>query len=202
MSIPRRNKTREMAVGCVLVVVIGLCVVSYRVISNSRYKVVGKVDPKSGYRIEYTVSSRYSEKIRSSEDEAAVVETIWFERKPLPQPEQWLLAHVLHRPPSNENLYYQKFDARVPIHGQGYPDWQYADNTSPDISSVHMLISGCPATWYAAIVGGSHTYLLMIRPMDRTVIYSFCGTEYGTKSTELATEMVKIRDSIRITKAK
>src|SRR5580700_51010 len=51
---------RNSVVPCVVVISLIAAIIIYLYISShARYQVIGKTDPATGYRIEYTVSSRY-----------------------------------------------------------------------------------------------------------------------------------------------
>jgi hypothetical protein len=196
---PRHRRTRALAVGCALVVVVGLCVISYRVIANSRYKVVGKVDPKSDYRIEFTVSSRYSQSDPSGKPD----QQAWLaEFKPKPNLVQWLLTNIMHRPLIGEPLYFRESHGTIGADEGGYPHVSSLGDFSTHDSRVHMLISGCPATWFVSSTSGHWIYSLSINLRNQSMNYSFYGTGDTANLSDIKYELLKIKDSVRITKVK
>jgi hypothetical protein len=148
---PRIRSKRGLAVGCVIVAVLGVCVISYQVIRDSRDKIVGITDPKSGYRIVYTVSSRYlKSQVQVKPNVRSVEEADDFTLKPPPQAIQWIYAHVLHEPASLASsnpvllVYSGLMNSQsaerqgISVDGHGYPYWD--QDTTRRYASTHTRL--------------------------------------------------------------
>ncbi len=221
-----RQSRRGSKIVAVFIVVLttlaAVCGFAYYLNSRSRYKVVGKMDPATGYRIDYTVSSRYHE---STDDQGLedrnTLEANTFKPRQMPKAAQWFYEHVLRRTAQSHNSgpiswkpgaigqhTYRGGDvAGLDTDEQGYPDLSFMRRFTTNMVQDHVLISGCPATWCAFNTPGSgagklRTFTLIVQPKDQALVYSFEGLDDKIEPTGVASEMKKIRDSIRITKAR
>jgi hypothetical protein len=218
---PRPRRTRGLAVGCALVVVVGLCVISYRVIAKSRYKVDGITDPKTGYRIEFTVSSRYRMSRQAAIPEIEELETLTFRPNSPPKIVRWVRSHILKAPaPKASPSWVDQMQGcieqftingsigrRFNIDKHGYPDLDRMMGSSEGAVDRHLIISGCPAIWRANSFPYGRTNrkfqnLMVIKPNNQPVVYFFHDLDDGDNPTGAEDELMKIRDSIRITKVK
>jgi len=93
------------------------------------------------------------------------------------------------------------------IDGQGNPELFYINAGSTDLVSEHLVISDFRATWYT--INGFmrsdanlRVNVLLINDRDRSATYEFWGCYDPSHSTSVAEELMKIRNSIRITKVK
>ena len=216
---PRRTKRRAIVTLGALLLLIAACCVSYAVVSRSRYKVIGKVEPATGYQIEYTVSSRYrkSDDLRQSDP---VFEGYNFKPNPPLRALQWIYSHIVRRPKSGLNLNIHDevgviknycFKGYVPdgitIDDRGYPKLLFIQTELVDVVEEKMLVSGCPATCCSysltgTVATGLRSYSLLIKPKDQPVVYMFTADDDTHNPSGVADEMKKIMDSIRISKVK
>lgn len=213
---PRHHNRRAMGV-VVLLILVAACLIAYEVAAHSRYKVISKTDRISGYRVEYTVSSNYSESYNPIRAVPEFGESYEFARYPPPQALKWIYAHILHRPTSKASLGFTPLVGMGPISyqgagmleimidGQGYPYMSF--RTMKGVLERHLLVCGCPATWYAInrhSSGASQFRLtrLYVKTKDQPVCYLFEATDDLSDPTNVAAELMKIKDSIRIIKTK
>jgi hypothetical protein len=85
----------------------------------------------------------------------------------------------------------------------------YLRRFAADVVMKHMIISGCRATWCAFSPRGARNprprcYWLLINAKEHsaTSMYSFMALDNDADRTGVENELMKIRDSIRIIKAK
>jgi len=212
-----------MAVGCaVLVVVFAASVFSYQIVAHSRYKVVGMTDPESGYRIEYTVSSEYRfSRVGWEYDLDQLGIAYSFSRPHPPSAVEWINTHILRKTPPIDAV----ISPGVPQGGivqfvlgdmkttafkideQGYPNLTLPPTANVYLLSKHEVISGCNATWCSYSLAWIpapqlECYALLVKPKDRRVIYIFETVDDPAKPTGAKSEMMKIKDSIRIVKTR
>jgi hypothetical protein len=221
---PRRGRRVGVALTCVLAIAFVVGITAYQVLSNSRYVVIGKSDPASGYRIEYTISSRYRmsrEPMIPNTPEFGYSDV--FSIAPPNKAIQWVNEYILRRPkpvsfagpPSWQpgSIVQQNVDGIMSDgygpDAQGYPDLSSVRMFANNVVVKHMLVSGCKATLcaYSPKVAIKHlprVYYLMIRPKDRAMgcMYSFLALDYDSEPHGAVNELMKIMDSIRITNAK
>lgn len=213
-SRPRRGVA---AASCAAVVILVLCAVSYELVSNSRYTVIGITDPATGYFIEYTVSSRYR---MTHEAPPTIVrefgEVNTFTPNPAPMAIQWITTHIFRKPASPSDMAFSGWgpccyqgDSAVgmttDVHG--YPDMPSVNQHRAGLVHEHMLVHGGRATLYT--YGFPQTanrntlhYSLLVKPEDRNVFYGFVADEDIAKPIGVLNEMMKIKDSIRISKVR
>jgi len=90
------------------------------------------------------------------------------------------------------------------VDGQGFPVFD-ADDTANQ-KGVHMLISGCQATLRTGTLLGAISpdplVLLTVKPTDKPVFYMLSADNEQTDPSGAVSELMKIKDSIRITKVK
>jgi len=210
--------------------VLALCVGSFEAVSRSRYTVIGKVDPKKGYRIEFTLASRYritGVYMPQGEFEGTAVgdyldyeetDECTFTTLPAPAVLRWLSTHILHSP----NRQWQS--RSVPLNGireevlRAIPYnttmerivrvSRPTSNTADSIAfEQHSFVNGYPATFRAEDSPDDYnpkrmlrSYSLVIKLKGKGMIYQFAGCEPRDAPTGVGDEMRHIRDSIRITK--
>lgn len=217
---PRRGRSVAVLVVGLLLVVLGLCVLSYEVVSHSRYRVIGKTDPATGYRIEYTVSSRYRKSVDSDmSTDSEMIEEWDYRASPPPQVVQWLYKHILRvsspgrsprtHDPLNSIIQFTYRGTFIPdtmVDADGYIHLD-TKGSGTIASKEQMRVSGCPAAWYAINVPDTfganqpvRYYLLLLKPRDRPVTYGFMGVEDKDNPTGIMAELLRMRYSIRITK--
>jgi hypothetical protein len=172
--------------------------------------------------IEYTVSSRYLKiadgitLVNKNKIEA------WDYRPPqTPGAIQWVNEHIIHRSAQHSYPDLQGWRPGTIVEGsygfpgqtgigsdkQGYPDLSFLGRITSDVVEEQMLAGGCPATWctYSLLVGVRirlRFYRLYIKPRDQPVIYSFDAYDFVANPTGAETEMIRIRDSIHVVKAR
>lgn len=218
---PRGGRWRGITVVFAVVLLAAACGLAYLAASNSRYKVVVNPDYPYGYQIEYTISSRYRQievgKLVSEPHGAKY--SFW--PKPPPQALQWIYNNIFHRttpPPNsrfpgweqggiNQYCFGTGEQSEVTINQEGYPELPGILRSMANLTVEKMLVSGCPATsfQYSSLRTSApmeRFYLLVVKPRDQYVIYAFLGLDSVAEPTGVADEMVKIKDSIRITKVR
>ena len=220
-DLPRRYRRFVAAVAAFVLLVIGFWFVSSWVASNARYKVVGETDPEIGYRVEYSVSARYSKTLVPKLDSQASGRSYSFIPKPPPQLLNWINTHILRRPARPSQIGYRGLEpgtidffyftrpvpSEVTVDTQGYPHLTSASFLAPAEAEQRLLVSGCPATWCAFNVPMStvlklRLHLLLIKPRDQPTIYAFTAADNAYMSTGATRELLRIRDSIRIFKSR
>jgi hypothetical protein len=205
----------------VMAAVVALACVTYYVNSNSRYKVIGKVNPATGYWIEYTVSSRYRKTEPATKLSLRQGEAYTFTPNPPPKALQWIYTNILRRPAPTSNLGVpagletrevkqyvipKSLTNGIKINPEGYPYLLYVRQFAADVVEQHMLVCGSPATWYAISFRGANPpklrfYALLVTPKLQPDTFAFAAADDGSDPTGPASEMLKIRDSIKILKA-
>jgi hypothetical protein len=218
---PRRNRSRALTISCALVVVIA-CVIGFKAVAYARYKVSGPEDPASNYRIEYTVSSRYRRShIGVVQDISSFGENEVLTPSPPPRVIEWLQTHILHirAKPSDlaapflnlgtvtQTTGNNSLIAESMIDGHGNPELQNINGFARGAVEEHLMVSGCRATFYTCststlIDRGLTVYVLLVEPRDQHAAYEFWAVDDPVHPTGTADELVKIKDSIRITKVK
>ena len=206
----RRITSRGLAFGCALLVVLGLCAISYEVVAHSRYKVVGDVDPTSGCRLDYTVSSRYR---KSDPGVFAPFVCCFFKRTPLPPAVQWVFTGIFRKSalPAYTGIYadvpfdFRDSNSRVKIGEEGYPFLDDLHLPGSNVREAHLLVANCHTTLVTdrqgTPVAPRMDRNLLIKPNNQQVVFVFQGWE-DINDTDVLNEMIKIRESIRITKVK
>jgi len=207
--------------GALATIAAAICLVMY-INSHARYKFVGLADPVTGYHIEYTVSDRYYKTTADRLPGAVHFLEAWtFRRHDPPPPVRLFYDRVLHRPtplaytPGSllGAFWIHEFQGGLPfgdrIDANGYPQFNYIKSISSTVSEEHCLVSGCPATFLIAnlTVGPRRVpmgqyYCLRVKPKGQPVIYSIVGADYTDNPTGIYDEMIKIKNSIRITRTK
>jgi len=217
LSSTRRGNGRKVGVATVVVLLLlfALCAVFYEAAQHSRFWVVGKIDPASGYRIQYSVSSHYHKSETSARLEQAVFqESFIFGPEPSPRPLNWIHSHLPHAPSDKRNgsSMMQYTLTSIPktyqIDSHGYPEViAPTTRTSKATGHQHTLVCGFPSTYTVFEVQGQDALVrvdgLFIHPTDSSIIYAFYGDSSGdNENAEMKREMAAIRDSIRIVKAR
>jgi hypothetical protein len=92
-------------------------------------------------------------------------------------------------------------------YGKDRPDLSFVRKYGVEIVEQQMLVSGCPATWIAYRLPGTGTpgaqcYRLDIMPKNQPILYTFDSFNIGAGSTDTINELMRIKDSICITKVK
>jgi hypothetical protein len=219
-NLDRSRRRHKLMFACFVlaIAVAGACLGSYAK-SHSRFKVIGDADPITGYHIEYTVSSRYRMIEAPRLDWRATGRSLSFSLKPPPKALTWIYAHILHRQsgPSNRSFYgwrqdtinHYYFKSAVPpgitVDPQGYPRLPNGRKSMVINREEHTLIAGCPATWYVSKLPGTIApnmcfYILLVKHRDQPAIFAFSTIDDVKQPIGVASEMLKIRDSIRIVK--
>lgn len=219
MLTPEKRFRRTSAlIAAGLVALAACCAAVYFAVAHSRYRVTGNIDPASGYRIEYTVSSRYRKLDKSDFSMAGTeMDSATFSASGPSAPMRWVDTYILHKPSVTSNLSGPdifQFTAHGAIMGdvlvdsEGYPSIANVNRLGRIVSQKQSLISGCPSSWYTveyknAITQPKPTQVcyLIIRPRNRPVTYVFMGSPQSDREPDdVLREMVAIRNSIRIEK--
>jgi hypothetical protein len=209
-----------MVVGALAAIALVYVIAGY-INSHLRYTVLGKVDPASGMRIQYTVSSHYRKiPIPESDISPERILDAWTYRPPkLPRAVQWVFATILRRKAPLSNTFPASWGpgtitqtsnqpggaAAIDADGDGYPDLSFIRRFTTNLTQNRLRISGSPATWCTFTFPGRspaqlRTYLLTIRPSNQSVVYQFAANDDPSAPTGVVEELMRIRDSIRITK--
>ena len=222
---------RSPMIPCVVVfvLIVALAIGAY-VSSHSRYKVVGKAYKTPGYRIEYTVSSRYRNLYIDDQKTlkaAHELENRTFMPTSRAAPLEWYYTYILRRndaatmPDANADMFgdlkaheirQTTFIGDMPeghgVDSQGYVKPGDIAGVGEYVSQEQSLISNCPSTWYSfdrtnVQAGGSpmRYYNLFIRPKGKQITFIISGISHsGQEPNDVLDEITEIRNSIRIVK--
>ena len=221
----RRGTRFGAAVGCLLILVAAIWAGSYWISSHSRYKVVGKTDPTTGYHIEYTVSSQYSKGPQDSsmpQQMPSVVEEWRYSRVPASRFTAWIRKHIpwiTNAQPKPGIMFDPGFSqstwrgpAETHVDPEGFVT--IGDGSAPPPSAINerTLSSGCPTTFTAddgTFTGGGgptykfRVYNITVRPRNQPITFVFMAFSNLThEPNDLQNEMIAIRDSIRVVKGR
>ena len=220
------DRRRNLLIACgALAVVAAAWMGAYIGASRSRYKVIGKVDPITGYTIEYTVSARYRKTVdKDTMAQARQELEAWaFDPAPPTPSSKWMNTHILGRSqPASDSRASGHSIRQATIRGlsprgtmvddEGYVELTAIPEIGTTVFKQHLLVSGCPATWCGIDVPvgtykGSkmiqHFFSLFVRPKDHPIIYGFVGMAgINADAADVQNEMKAIRDSIRIQKTR
>ncbi len=200
------------------------CLIIYQV-SASRYTVIGPVDPASGIRIEYTVSSRYAMAIVHGDPDDKLRKdyafpALEFTPKPEPPLAAWVKTHIWRPAAEAESLDATLFTQSSSKNAEMY-GWQVGKNgfvtvkesklpmIFPIVLQDKRLVNGCPTTLVAE---ASHlgvndhsflSYYLLVRPERQSIIYIFetNGLEGSPPGPDLK-EIENLRNTIRVVKTR
>jgi hypothetical protein len=216
---------------CTVIFILAAVALSYLYItSHSRYRVTGKVDPVTGYQIEYTVSSRYrSLSMSDPQTMKANHQLEYWTYMPTPMiwPVRWYYTFIMRRsdaatePDENADMggalkaheiQQITFLGKTPeghrIDPNGFVKPGDIAGVGEYVTQEQSVISNCAATWYSfdrtnlnAGAGPMRYYNLYIHPKGRPITFMFSGiSDSGEEPNDVLDEMSNIRDSIRIIK--
>ncbi len=187
--------------------------------ARARYSVTGKVDPATGYRIGYTVSTRFNKKVDSApmaqadhELESWVYDSSRQPTRSVSIRAQGRTVSQTGKAASDQSIRQATIEGASPrgttVDKNGYVDLAGIAEIGQTVFKEHLLVSGCPATWTAVDIhmgqGANsvlHLFCLLVRPKNQPITYGFVGAAGTiTRATELQDEMTNIRNSIKITK--
>ena len=212
--ISQPHRERKLRGCCASVLIVLICAAATAVwightSSYSRFRVVLSTDPVTHCRVEYSVSSRYAPSA------VPALPAKWlgyaaYSAKPLPTWIAWIESHLAGRSAGTISV-----AARQLIPGQtsvedSLQSPSYTPSTTTGETTIeckHLMVSGCPAIWTVTEWPGSgptghrsRTYFLDIHPLHRPVSYFLDGfAKYAGDQSRMRSEMISIRDSIKIT---
>jgi len=222
---PRSGFRRFLAGGCAVVACGALVPGIYLyTASHSRYRVIGPVDPKTGYHIEYTVSRGFVKAaIPPSHRDHDAIEEADFNPRPPSAVARWVSGHLLRRnsvpiPAGSGDeprvVQFADYTDRMPmddlvIDDQGYIDMDTSNNQVFGIRVVRRdrrVVSGCPTTFVQVEIPAGGLYQsrivvseIMIHPRDASIYYVIAGGDYGdSDAAAVLREASEIAESVRV----
>lgn len=223
-NMPKRDRSRVFVLSSLLLLAAAYCIWSYITVSHSRYRVIGKTDPKTGYHIEYTVSSQYRKSISKRLKGTAPYEELDFAPGQPPPALRWIYTNILRRPPdsvfpalpgiANRTIEQTTWNSATPegttIDSQGYIEITGVSGIGKVTNREHVLVTGCRATWLTIDLPGAlpknkalKICAMLIRPAGEAVSYAFVGFSDGSQASgDVQREMNAIRDSMLIVKSR
>jgi hypothetical protein len=116
---------------------------------HERTEFVGKMDPNSGYRCRFTISSNWHNEVNASPDYPNMIDHDMFIAPTNPMG-QWIECHLLHHgmadpPLIHLNTYPGRWVSDLIVFQNGYPEPSPLPNHQP-VPHRHRWIDGFPAT--------------------------------------------------------
>jgi len=221
---PRRSST--IPCGVIFISIAAVLIYLY-VGVHTRTQVIGKTDPATGYRIEYTVSSRYRNMDvydPQTMKAAHELEDWMYMPTPMVAPVRWFYSFILRRSDANtepdattdmggelkaHEIRQATFLGKPPnghrMGSDGYLDAGDIEGLGELVLQEKIVVSNCPSVWYSFDRSGTNLryYNLYIRPKGKPITFMFSGiSDAGQEPNGVLDELTAIRDSIRIVKVR
>ncbi len=208
---------------CVLIVFLAPVAMHYYS-GLSRVKIISKTDPKTGYHMEFTVSSAYQQSTSNFPRIKVDPSTIdyWdFATAPHKKGMAWFEESIMHKKPAinfpgsqnsgtvNIHVYAPGQVGSLSVDSEGYADVAGLEEFGTIISKGKLTVDNCPATWTIADISASgytpkkpailRDFCLIVHPQN--VGDYFIVTGFGTSDDDRSSiqhEIARIRDSIKV----